>query len=87
MNGSLYAILLYLVLYLQDGLHYSALGTGLRLLVITVVAMTTSILAGRLSHYVPIRWLHSNCRNDGGSDEALRRLKAFFLDGLAPLAR
>ena len=57
MNGSLYAILLYLVLYLQNGLHYSALGTGLRLLVITVAAMATSILAGRLSQYVPIRWL------------------------------
>jgi predicted MFS family arabinose efflux permease len=57
MNGSLYAILLYLVLYLQNGLHYSALGTGLRLLVITVTAMATSILAGRLSQYVPIRWL------------------------------
>jgi hypothetical protein len=57
MNGSLYAILLYLVLYLQNGLHYSALGTGLRLLVITVTAMTTSVLAGRLSQYVPIRWL------------------------------
>jgi predicted MFS family arabinose efflux permease len=57
MNGSLYAILLYLVLYLQSGLHYSALGTGLRLLVITVAAMPTSILAGRLSQRVPVRWL------------------------------
>ncbi len=57
MNGSLYAILLYLVLYLQSGRHYSALGTGLRLLVITVAAMSTSILAGRLSQRVPVRWL------------------------------
>jgi predicted MFS family arabinose efflux permease len=57
MYGSLYAILLYLVLYLQNGLHYSALGTGLRLLVITVAAMATAILAGRLSQYVPVRWL------------------------------
>jgi EmrB/QacA subfamily drug resistance transporter len=57
MNGSVYAILLYLVLYLQNGLHDSALGTGARLLVITVAAMVTSILAGRLSQYVPVRWL------------------------------
>jgi predicted MFS family arabinose efflux permease len=57
MNGSLYAILLYLVLYLQSGLHYSALGTGLRLLVVTVAAMSTSILAGRLSQRLPVRWL------------------------------
>jgi len=35
MNGSLYALLLYLVLYLQDDLRYSALGTGLRLLVMS----------------------------------------------------
>src|SRR6202789_1042813 len=35
MNGSLYAMLLYLVLYLQDDLGYSALGTGLRLLVMS----------------------------------------------------
>ena len=35
MNGSLFAMLLYLVLYLQDDLGYSALGTGVRLLVIS----------------------------------------------------
>jgi EmrB/QacA subfamily drug resistance transporter len=57
MNGSLYAILLYLVLYLQNGLHYSALGTGVRLVVITGGAMVTSIPAGRLSQHVPTRWL------------------------------
>jgi EmrB/QacA subfamily drug resistance transporter len=57
MNASLYAILLYLVLYLQDGLHYSALGTGVRLLVITGAAMATAIPAGRLSGHIPARWL------------------------------
>jgi EmrB/QacA subfamily drug resistance transporter len=57
MNGSLYAILLYLVLYLQDGLHYLALGTGIRLIVITGGAMATSVPAGYLSARVPVRWL------------------------------
>jgi EmrB/QacA subfamily drug resistance transporter len=57
MNGSLYAILLYLVTYLQDGLHYSALGTGIRLLVITGSATATTIPAGRLSAHMPVRWL------------------------------
>jgi len=57
MNGSLYATFLYLVLYLQNGLHYSALGAGVRLVVITGGAMATSIPAGRLSEHVPIRWL------------------------------
>jgi EmrB/QacA subfamily drug resistance transporter len=57
MNGSLYAILLYLVIYLQDGLHYSALGTGIRLIVITGSATATTIPAGRLSARMPVRWL------------------------------
>jgi EmrB/QacA subfamily drug resistance transporter len=57
MNGSLYAMLLYLVLYLQNGLHYSALGTGVRLVVITGGAMLTSLPAGRLTEKVPVRWL------------------------------
>lgn len=39
MNASLYAVLLYLVTYLQDGLHYLALGAGLRLIVITGMAI------------------------------------------------
>jgi EmrB/QacA subfamily drug resistance transporter len=57
MNGSLYAILLYLVIYLQDGLHYSALGTGIRLIVITGSATATTVPAGRLSAHLPVRWL------------------------------
>jgi EmrB/QacA subfamily drug resistance transporter len=57
MNGSLYAMFLYFVLYLQNGLHYSALATGVRLLVITGGSMLTSIPAGRLSERIPARWL------------------------------
>jgi EmrB/QacA subfamily drug resistance transporter len=53
-NGSLYAMLLYLVLYLQNGLHYSALGAGVRLIVITGGAMLTAVPAGRLSERVPV---------------------------------
>jgi predicted MFS family arabinose efflux permease len=57
MNGSLYALLLYLVLYLQDDLGYSALGTGLRLLVMSGVTLVTATVAGRLSTHMPVRWL------------------------------
>ncbi len=57
MNGSLYAMLLYLVLYLQDDLGYSALGTGLRLLIMSGVTLVTATIAGRLSSRVPVRWL------------------------------
>jgi EmrB/QacA subfamily drug resistance transporter len=57
MNGSLYAILLYLVLYLQDILGYSAQGAGLRLAIITLAQLVTATIAGRLSEHVPVRWL------------------------------
>jgi len=57
MNGSLYAVLLYLVIYLQDILGYSALGAGLRVSVITLATMVTATAAGRLSEHMPVRWL------------------------------
>jgi EmrB/QacA subfamily drug resistance transporter len=57
MNGSLFAMLLYLVLYLQDDLGYSALQTGARLLVLSGGTMISATAAGRLSSRVPIRWL------------------------------
>jgi predicted MFS family arabinose efflux permease len=57
MNGSLYSVLLYLVVYLQDILGYSALGAGLRLSVITLATLVTATVAGRLSEHMPVRWL------------------------------
>ena len=57
MNGSLYAMLLYFVIYLQDVLGYSALGAGLRLAVISLAQLVTATIAGRLSERVPARWL------------------------------
>ena len=57
MNGSLFAMLLYLVLYLQDDLGYSALAAGARLLVLSGGTMISATVAGRLSSRVPIRWL------------------------------
>ncbi|HEX3715752.1 MAG TPA: MFS transporter [Trebonia sp.] len=57
MNGSLYAMLLYFVIYLQDVLGYSALAAGLRIAVLSVAQLVTSVIAGRLSSKVPTRWL------------------------------
>ena len=57
MNGSLYAMLLYLVVYLQGALHFSALGCGWRLALITGGSLLTAIPAGRLSARMPVRWL------------------------------
>jgi predicted MFS family arabinose efflux permease len=57
LSAGLFALLLYLTLYLQDVLGYSALQTGLRLLVISGGILLTSTLAGRLTASVPIRLL------------------------------
>ncbi len=57
MNGSLYAMLLYFVIYLQDVLGYSALGAGLRIAILSLAQLVTSVIAGRLSEHVPARWL------------------------------
>jgi EmrB/QacA subfamily drug resistance transporter len=57
MNGSLFAVLLYYVIYLQDVLGYSALGAGLRIAIISVAQLVTAVIAGRLSERVPSRWL------------------------------
>ena len=57
MNGSLFSVLLYLVLYLQDLLGYSALQTGLRLLLLSGMLLVAATAAGRLSEHVPVRLL------------------------------
>jgi hypothetical protein len=57
MNGSLYAMFLYLVLYLQDDLGYSALATGIRLLLISGTSIVASMFAGVFSERMPVRWL------------------------------
>jgi MFS family permease len=57
LNGSLYAMFLYLVLYLQDDLGYSAVATGSALLLISGTAIFSSIFAGVFSDRIPVRWL------------------------------
>ncbi len=57
MNGSLFAMLLYLVLYLQDDLGYSALATGARIILISGGMLVAAIVAGRLTSVMPVRWL------------------------------
>ena len=56
-NGSLFAMFVYLVLYLQDDLGYSPLGTGVRPLLISAGTILPRFVAGRLSGRVPVRWL------------------------------
>ncbi len=57
LSASIFSMLLYLVLYLQDVLGFSAFDTGLRLLVISGGIVLTTPIAGRLSARVPVRLL------------------------------
>lgn len=57
MNGSMFAMMLYFVLYLQNQLGYSALDAGLRLLVFSAATMVVATIAGRLTDRIPARWM------------------------------
>jgi EmrB/QacA subfamily drug resistance transporter len=56
-SASAFALLTFIVLYLQNVLGYSAVGTGLRLLALTGAIFFTAGLAGRLTSRVPTRLL------------------------------
>ena len=56
-SSSMFAMFLYLTLYLQNILGLSPLQTGLRFLPLSVVSFVTAPIAGRLSARVPIRLL------------------------------
>jgi Major Facilitator Superfamily len=55
--ASVFSMLLYIVLYLQNVLGHSPLEAGLRLLPVTAMAFVFSPLAARLSERVPLRAL------------------------------
>ena len=54
-SASLFSLLTYMILYLQDDLGFSALGTGLRILFLTLAVFVTAGIAGRLTTVVPVR--------------------------------
>ena len=57
LSASIFAMLLYLVLYLQDILGYSPLGTGVRVMFLSGGILVTAAVAGKLSSRVPVRLL------------------------------
>jgi len=57
LSASIFSVLLYLVLYLQDILGYSPLGAGVRVLFLSGGILVTATVAGRLSSRVPVRLL------------------------------
>lgn len=56
-SSSLFAMFLYIVLYIQTLLGYSPLQTGLRFLPFTVVSFLVAAPTGRLSNRIPVRVL------------------------------
>lgn len=56
---SVFAMLTFLVLYIQNGLGYSPLETGVRLFPLTVASFFFAAIAGRLADRVPLRLLIS----------------------------
>jgi EmrB/QacA subfamily drug resistance transporter len=54
---SVFAMLTYLVFYIQNALGYDALETGLRLFPLTVASFFAAAIAGRLTDRVPVRIL------------------------------
>jgi EmrB/QacA subfamily drug resistance transporter len=56
-SSSMFAMFLYLTLYIQDVLGYDPLQAGLRFLPVTVMSFVVAPISGRLSVRVPVRLL------------------------------
>jgi EmrB/QacA subfamily drug resistance transporter len=57
LSAGMFAMFLYLTVYMQGVLGYTPLETGLRFLPLTVLSFVASPVAGALSHRIPIRVL------------------------------
>jgi EmrB/QacA subfamily drug resistance transporter len=57
LSAGMFAMFLYLTIYMQGVLGFSPLETGLRFLPLTVLSFLASPIAGKLSHRTPIRVL------------------------------
>jgi EmrB/QacA subfamily drug resistance transporter len=57
LSAGIFSMFLYLTLYLQNVLGYSALQAGLRFLPISLMSLIAAPISGKLSAYVPVRLL------------------------------
>ncbi len=76
-SSTLFAMFLYLTLYLQNVLGLSPLQTGVRFLPLSVISFFAAPIAGRLSARVPIRLLL-------GGGLALVALSLWLMSGITP---
>jgi EmrB/QacA subfamily drug resistance transporter len=56
-SASVFSLLTYLVIYVQNVLGYSAVGAGVRFLFLSGSAFVAAAVAGRLTSVVPAKWL------------------------------
>ena len=56
-SASVFSLLTYLVIYVQNVLGYSAVGAGVRFLFLSGAAFVAAAIAGRLTESVPAKWL------------------------------
>jgi len=57
LSASMFAMFLYLTLYIQNVLGFDPLQAGLRFLPVSLVSFVVAPLAGRLTVRIPVRWL------------------------------
>jgi EmrB/QacA subfamily drug resistance transporter len=76
-SSTMFAMFLYLTLYIQTSLGYSALQTGLRFLPFTVVSFVAAAGSGNLSSRIPIRFIL-------GGGLALTGIGLLLMHGLTP---
>jgi EmrB/QacA subfamily drug resistance transporter len=56
-SASVFSLLTYLVIYVQNVLGYSAVEAGVRFLFLSGMSFVSAIIAGRLTSHVPTKWL------------------------------
>ena len=76
-SASIFSVLTYVVLYLQNILGYSAIATGIRVLPLTAAIFLTAGAAGRMTGRVAVRWLIA-------PGFALVGAGLLLMDGIAP---
>src|SRR3954471_20159235 len=56
-SASIFSLLTYLVIYVQNVLGYSAVDTGVRFLFLSGASFFAAAAAGRLTEHLPVKWL------------------------------
>ncbi|MGA8993748.1 MAG: MFS transporter [Nocardioidaceae bacterium] len=56
-SASVFSMLTYLIIYVQNVLGFSPVGAGVRFLFLSGMSFVSAIVAGRLTSHLPTRWL------------------------------